>query len=142
MVDPGGATLEIKMLRRMLTAAAISVAIGCSRKPTEAVIEAPSVVTFAGQWRSVTPPVEFIRLSVVSKSSDMGALGLRLTLSGLAWEGSGRISGDSLVANMMVAGTTQPIGTIVVRARDAGTLRVQMRPAAAQATDLTLVRED
>ena len=130
------------MFRRILTAAAISVAVGCSRKPTEAAIGTPSVTTLAGEWRSVTPPVEFIRLSVVSKSSEMGALGLRLTLSGLAWEGSGRINGDSLVANMAVAGTTQPIGTIVVRARDATTLRVQMRPAAANATDLTLVRED
>ena len=72
----------------------------------------------------------------------MGALGARLTLSGVAWEGSGRITGDSLVMNMMTAGSSQPTGVIVVRVREGQTLSVQMRPASAAPLDLTLVREN
>ncbi|MFN8582664.1 MAG: hypothetical protein U0163_17020 [Gemmatimonadaceae bacterium] len=48
----------------------------------------------------MTPSLEFLGLSVSSKSSEMGVLGARLTFSGVAWEGGGRIDGDSLVASM------------------------------------------
>jgi len=37
-------------------------------------------------WCSVTPSLEFIRLSVYSKSSE-GVLAARLAFSGVAWEG-------------------------------------------------------
>src|SRR6185503_16914864 len=113
----------------------LSAVAGCSRtsepvsagSPPEAVSQAPPPSTFAGMWRSVTPGLEFIRLSVHSKSSDEGVLAARLTFSGVAWEGGGRIAGDSLVTIMAITGTTAS-GVMVARAGDAQTLRVQMRP--------------
>jgi hypothetical protein len=89
----------------------------------------------------VTPSLEFMGLTVVSKSSEMGALGARLTFSGVAWEGSGRIDGDSLVAGMKVAGSPASSGVIVVYARDAQTLSAQFRSAAAAPINLSFVRE-
>ena len=122
---------------------------GCSRtsepvsaaSPPETVSEAPSPSTFAGAWRSVTPGLEFIRLSVHSKSSEEGVLAARLTFSGVAWEGGGRIVGDSLVTIMAVVGTTAS-GVMVARAADAQTLRVQMRPTSGAVTDLMFVRDN
>ncbi len=139
------------MIRWMSVVVALCAVSGCSgdttdpvskASPPEVALEVPSVGTFAGVWRSVTPSLEFMRLSVHSKSSEAGVLAARLTFSGVAWEGGGRIEGDSLVAHMTVAGGAVPIGVIVVRARDAQTLRVEMRPAAAAPTDLTFVRDD
>jgi hypothetical protein len=127
----------------------LSVVAGCSRtsepvsaaSPPETVSEAPSPSTFAGVWRSVTPGLEFIRLSVHSKSSEEGVLAARLTFSGVAWEGGGRIVGDSLVTIMAVVGTTAS-GVMVARAADAQTLRVQMRPTSGAVTDLMFVRDN
>jgi hypothetical protein len=90
----------------------------------------------------VTPSREFIGLSVTSKSSEMGVLGARLTFSGVAWEGGGRIDGDSLVAPMTMVGGSIASGVIVAHARDAQTLRVQFRSGAPAPLDLTFVRED
>jgi len=89
----------------------------------------------------VTPGLEFIRLSVHSKSSEEGVLAARLTFSGVAWEGGGRIVGDSLVTIMAVVGTTAS-GVMVARAADAQTLRVQMRPTSGAVTDLMFVRDN
>jgi hypothetical protein len=127
----------------------LSVVAACSRtsepvsaaSPPETVSEAPSPSTFAGVWRSVTPGLEFIRLSVRSKSSEEGVLAARLTFSGVAWEGGGRIVGDSLVTIMAVVGTTAS-GVMVARAADAQTLRVQMRPTSGAVTDLMFVRDN
>ena len=143
------------MARRMsLTALALGATLGCggTSAPTASdgsVLAAPPVaspsaspVAFAGAWRSVTPSLEFIRLSVVSTSSRQGVLAARLTLSGVAMEGAGRIDGDSLVVDMTVAGTTQSTGTLVARARDPQTLLAHMRSAAATPIDLTLVRDE
>jgi len=144
------------MARRMsLTALALGATLGCggTSAPTASdgsVPAAPppvaspsaSPVAFAGAWRSVTPSLEFIRLSVVSTSSRQGVLAARLTLSGVAMEGAGRIDGDSLVVDMTVAGTTQSTGTLVARARDPQTLLAHMRSAAATPIDLTLVRDE
>ena len=130
------------MIRRTSITIALLASLACSSRATEAIPTPPSPDAFAGTWRSVTPSYEFIRLTVASKSSEMGALGARLTLSGVAWEGSGRITGDSLVMNMMTAGSSQPTGVIVVRVREGQTLAVQMRPASAAPLDLTLVREN
>ncbi len=107
-------------------------------------METRSPESFTGAWRSVTPSLEFIRLSVASKSSEMGVLTTRLALSGVAWEGSGRIEGDSLVATMSIAGMPGASSVFVARVRDARTLRVQMRPTASTTAplDLTLVREE
>lgn len=119
--------------------------VGCAvgpAGPTEAAFKASSPAAFAGAWRSVTPSLEFIGLSVVSKSSEMGVLGARLTFSGVAWEGGGRIEGDSLVSGMTMVGGATASGVIVAHARDAQTLRVQFRSGAATPLDLTFVRED
>jgi hypothetical protein len=136
-------------MRWMSVVVLLSVVAGCSRtsepvsaaSPPEIVSEAPSPSTFAGAWRSVTPGLEFIRLSVHSKSSEEGVLAARLTFSGVAWEGGGRIVGDSLVTIMAVVGTTAS-GVMVARAADAQTLRVQMRPTSGAVTDLMFVREN
>ena len=137
------------MIRWMFAIVVMCTTTGCggttgpaSQDALGTVIKVPSPEAFAGTWRSVTPSFEFIGLSVQSKSSEMGVLAARLTLSGVAWEGGGRIDGDSLVLDMTVAGTTTPIGVIVARASDARTLRLRMKPAAAPATDLTFVREN
>lgn len=119
--------------------------IGCAvgpAGPAEIVFNASSPAAFTGEWRSVTPSLEFIGLSVASKSSEMGVLGARLTFSGLAWEGGGRIAGDSLVAGMTIVGAPTASSVIVARARDAQTLRVRFRREAAAPLDLTFVRED
>ena len=136
-------------MRWMSVVVLLSVVAGCSRtsepvsaaSPPETVSEAPSPSTFAGVWRSVTPGLEFIRLSVHSKSSEEGVLAARLTFSGVAWEGGGRIVGDSLVTIMAVVGTTAS-GVMVARAAAAQTLRVQMRPTSGAVTDLMFVRDN
>ena len=130
------------MIRRTSIMIALLASLACSSRATETIFTPPSPDAFAGTWRSVTPPYEFVRLVVASKSSEMGALGARLTLSGVAWEGSGRITGDSLVMTMMTAGSSQPTGVLVVRVREGQTLAVQMRPTSAAPLDLTLVREN
>ena len=138
------------MVRLMSVIVVMCIAAGCGGTmepasqgtPAETVVKVPPPETFAGEWRSVTPSYEFIRLSVVSKSSDMGVLAARLTLSGVAWEGAGRIDGDSLVLSMTISGGTTPTGVMVARATDARTLRFRMKPDAAPATDLTFVREN
>jgi hypothetical protein len=119
--------------------------IGCTVEPggpAATKFEASSPAAFAGVWRSVTPSLEFIGLSVTSKSSEMGVLGARLTFSGVAWEGGGRIEGDSLVSGMAIVGAPTASGVIVAHARDPQTLRVQFRSGAAAPLDLTFVRQN
>lgn len=133
------------MIRSVSVITLLCATIGCARGPagpTEAAFNASSPEAFAGAWRSVTPSLEFIGLSVASKSSEMGVLGARLTFSGVAWEGGGRMERDSLVAAMAIVGAPTASGVIVAHARDAQTLRVQFRPGAAPLLDLTFVRED
>ena len=130
------------MIRRTFVPLVLLASVACASRATEAAPSRVSADAFAGSWRSVTPPVEFIRLTIASKSSEQGALAARLTLSGMAWEGSGRIAGDSLVISMVSAGSTQPTGVIVVRPGAGASLSVQMRPTSATPTDLTLVREN
>src|SRR6185369_2390527 len=96
-------------MRRLISFTFALTAAACSGGPSETARKAESAETFAGTWRSVTPSLEFVRLVVVSKSSEVGALGGRLTFSGVAWEGSGRIDSDSLVMEMYNAGTTQNV---------------------------------
>ena len=130
------------MIRRISALVALSLTIGCSASRTEPVSQASSPAAFTGMWRSVTPSAEFVRLSVHSKSSEIGMLATRLTFSGLAWDGSGRIEGDSLVASMTRIGQTTPSGVMVAHLREGRTLRVQLRPADGAVTDLAFVRED
>ena len=124
------------MLRAAMTVAACTV-IRCGTNfvgPDALVPDA-----FAGSWRSVTPSFLFVRLSFSSSSTETCGVVARITFSGVAWEGSGRITGDSVVLRMSNAGTAVPAGTIAVRPADARTLRVQVRPVSAAPTDLTFV---
>ena len=119
--------------------------MGCADESAGPAETAPKVAqpeAFAGTWRSVTPPYEFIGLLVASKSSEMGVLAARLMFSGVYWEGSGRIEGDSLVANMTIVGGQVPTGVIVAHAPDAQTLRVKFRSETASPLELTFARED
>ena len=135
------------MIRRSSAMIALLASIACSSRTTEAnpSTTTPTADAFAGAWRSVTPSLEFVRLTIAPKSSEQGALAARLTLSGVAMEGSGRIVGDSLVIPMLAAGSVQPTGVLVAHVRDGGTLAVQVRPpaiASVSPLDLTLVREN
>jgi hypothetical protein len=138
------------MIRWMSVAVVVCGVAGCSTgttdppadgSPPETVPTVPSASTFAGVWRCVTPSLEFIRLTVSSTSSQIGVLAARLTFSGVAWEGSGRIEGDAFVSSMTVAGVSGATGVMVARSRDGATLSVQMRPAAGATTELSFVRE-
>lgn len=139
-------------MRRLICMVVVAAAFGCSSSTESARTAEPTVApdVFAGTWRSVTPSLEFIRLTVTSLSSQQGALGARLAFSGVMWEGVGRIDGDSLRIAMDGA-TTQPFttssfysgerGIVVIRSSDAQTLRLQARPVSATPFDLTFVRE-
>ena len=129
-------------MRWTYAAVAMCLTLGCASGPTESALEPTAPESFVGSWRSVTPSLEFIRLSVASKASEMGVLAARLTLSGVAWEGAGRTDGDSLIANMTVGGVGAAGSVIVAHAPDARTLRVRMRPTTGAATELTFVRDN
>jgi len=132
-------------MRRLSVTTVLCALIGCAvgpAGPAETAVKVPSPSAFAGAWRSVTPSLEIMELSITSKSSEMGAFGVRLTFSGVAWEGSGTIAGDSLVAVMTIVGAPTASGVIVAHARDVQTLRTQFRSSAAAPLDLTFVRGD
>jgi hypothetical protein len=114
-------------------------AIACSVETPE--LTAPTPEAFAGEWRSVTPSLEFVGFSVAAKSSEMGGLAARLAFSGVSWEGSGRIAGDSLVIGMTVVGAGHVSGALVAHLRDARTLRAGFKPDAGAMIDLTFVRD-
>lgn len=133
------------MFRRIfIPAAAICTMIACSSGPSESKSKTTPTVSaevFVGTWRSITPSYEFIGLTVVSKSSEQGALGARLTFSGVYWEGSGKIDGDSLVADMTIVGSSNSSGVIAVSPRETQTLHLQFRQTKAPPLELTFVRE-
>ena len=117
---------------------------GSAAEPGKAAPDQTKVATaaaFIGSWSSVTPSYDFIRLSVTSLSIQQGALGARLTLSGLAFDGNARIDADSLVATMSVVGSSTPNATLVAHAKDANTLTAQLRPANGTPLSLTFVRQ-
>ena len=125
----------------MLMWATTGCAVG-SAGPEETAVKKSAPEAFTGEWRSVTPSLEFIRLSLASKSSEMGVVAARLTFSGVYWDGAGRIEGDSLVAGMSIVGAASPSGVFVAHARDARTLEMTFRPGSAPPLDVTFVRED
>jgi len=138
---------------RSIAAVVVSVVItlgsttGCAASAADPTSSRPSSIAsspaaFAGVWRSVTPTLEFLRLSVSSTSSEFGVMAARLTFSGVAWDGRGRISGDSLVIPMTAAGTDQATGTIIVRVGGGQALSVDVRPASASRTLVTFVRDN
>ena len=125
---------------RLVTAVAACTVIRCGSGFIAPESQLPDA--FAGAWRSVTPSFTFVRLSFFSSSGETCGFTARLTFSGVAWEGSGRIAGDSLVLRMSTVGSTVPSGSVVVHPGDARTLRVQVRPESAAPLDLTFVHDD
>lgn len=130
------------MLRSFMTIAALCTAMGCSAGPSER-MPASTSETYIGSWRSITPSTEFIRLTVTewSSSSRSGDLGAQLALSGVRWEGSGRIEGDSLVMQLSLPAASTTRSVLVAHTTDGRTLLVQWRADAGAPTALTFVRE-
>ena len=116
--------------------------IACASGPAAPPVQATSPDAFAGAWRSVTSSLEFVRLTVASTSSERGVLAARLTFSGVAWEGGGRIVGDSLVLDMSMPGSITPTGVMVAHSTDTRMLRVTLSPQGGVPLHLTFVRED
>lgn len=130
------------MRGRILSILAFVSATACSTDHvTRSMIsEIPSPDAFAGSWRSVTPSLEFVRLTVDSKSSEQGVFASRLTYSGLAWDGEGRIDGDSLVMELSVRGVSGNSTRLVLRRSGNDTLSA--RHDTGPGVGLTLVREN
>jgi hypothetical protein len=131
------------MILKRFALGAIAVAAACSsdRVWTEPGKD-PFPSVFVGEWRSVTPTLEFIRLTVHSKSSEQGVLAARLTYSGLYWEGDGRVDSDSLVTNMHVPGASGPNSRLVLRSSpNENTLQVQHHTDGGL-INLTFIREN
>jgi hypothetical protein len=127
---------------RWVAMVALCAAVGCSNGPASVNGETVTPEVFAGTWRSVTPSMEFIRLSVHSLSSRQDVLGAQLSFSGVQLEGSGEIDGDSLVADMAYSGGTSSAGVIVVRSPSAGTLRLRLdNRSGAAPLELSFVRD-
>jgi hypothetical protein len=130
------------MRRRTFHTLALGGLLACASGSTEAVPVAPEPDAFAGSWQSTTPSLEFVRLSIAALSSEQGAFGARLTFSGVAWEGRGRIEGDSLVVPVALIGAAQPSGVLVAKVREGRSLAARLRTdGAGSPLDLTLVRE-
>lgn len=134
-------------MRRLTSVIAIiGLAAACSSDrvtESESAVEVPlTAEAFAGTWRSVTPSLEFIRLTVASKSSEAGGFGARLTYSGIAWEGSGRIDADSLVVTLTAPGSSGPGSVLVIRSPADRTLQATHRISEGNTVALSFVRED
>jgi hypothetical protein len=125
-----------------MMAVAACTTIACASGPSAPRASATSPETFAGAWRSVTSSLEFVRLTVASASSERGLLAARLTFSGVAWEGGGRIVGDSLVLDMSMPGSITPTGVMVAHSTETRTLRVRLSPQGGVPLHLTFVRDD
>jgi hypothetical protein len=136
----------MKMMSRLVLVGVAFAGLACGGTASEpgkaaAPNKVATVEAFAGSWAATNPSYEFIRLSVVSLSSAQGALGARLTLSGLAFDGGARIDADSLIATMSAPGSTRTDATLIARARDAKTLVTQFRTFDCSPITLTYVRQ-
>lgn len=127
----------MRRLMMLLGLSAIAACSGGSSEPVDAVRHE----VFAGTWRSVTPNMEFLRLIVESKSSERDVLAARLTFSGVYWEGSGKVDGDSLVLNMTVLGRGDDARTMVARLDRDGTLRTVAKSTTATPLSVDFVRD-
>lgn len=124
-----------------LTLVVLTAACSADRTCCEPGTEIPSV--YVGEWRSVTPSLEFVRLTVRSKTTEQGVLASRLTYSGVYWEGDGRIDGDSLVSNMNVPGISGPATRLVMRSSpNENTLQVRHESQGGQPITFTFIREN
>jgi hypothetical protein len=121
----------------LMATTACSADQGCCEAGTE------FPVVYVGEWRSVTPTLEFVRLTVRLKSGEQGVLASRLLYSGVYWEGDGRVNGDSLVSDMNVPGISGPATRLVMRSSpDENTLQVRHDTQASQPVTLTFIREN
>ena len=129
-------------MHRWVTAVAVAIGatIGCSSAPA-APEGQPTPSTYTGAWRSTTSSLDFVRLTVGPKASAQDVLTARLTFSGVAWEGDGRIAGDSLVVAMSMPGSITPTGVLVARTTEGGTLRARLSPDGGVPLNLTFVRD-
>ena len=123
------------MIRRIAFSALIGLAIFACAEP----LRPHSPATFTGTWRSVTAPHEHLRLTVTEIPGIPDGLYVRLTFSGVAWEGPGRIEADSLIMDISTAAVS---GAKVVAhpAADAA-LRVDVDSDTADKLTLTFVRD-
>src|ERR1700761_1831439 len=103
-------------MKRLVALTTFATALGCGSS-TATVPRSRSVdaTAFVGNWRSVTPSLEFARLSVHSMSSREGAIAARLTLSGVALEASDTPDADSVVASTSTVGGSASVGQLVLR---------------------------
>ena len=134
------------MMGRLVVAGIAVVTLGCGGFVSEpgkaaAQTKVATADAFLGSCNSVTPSYDFIRLSIASLSIQQGALGARLTLSGVAFDGSARIDGDSLVATLSLSGSSEPNAILVARAKDATRLTAQLRTASGAPLSLTFVKQ-
>ena len=114
----------------------------CDNKVGPEVVHVAQPVEFTGTWRSITASTEFVRLTVNSLSSEQETLGALLTFSGVYWEGTGRINGDSLVAQMRLTGRPTPNATLVAYFGDSGVMNMELRQDSAEPLRLSFVRDN
>ena len=114
----------------------------CENKVGSEVVQVAQPDAFTGTWRSITASTEFVRLTVQPLSSEQGALGTRLTFSGVYWEGTGRINGDSLVAQVGLTGVSTPDATLVAYFGDSGVMNMELRLSSSEPLRLSFVRDN
>ena len=114
----------------------------CENNVGSEVVHVAQPDEFTGTWRSITASTEFVRLTVDALSVEQGALGARLTFSGVYWEGTGRIKGDSLVAQMGMTGRTTPDATLVAYFSDSGVMNMELRQSSSEPLKLSFVRDN
>jgi hypothetical protein len=130
-----------EMMNRWVVILGLSGALAaCSEGRTDGIVAVRHEV-FAGEWRSVTPTLEFLRLTVQSKSSVRDEFAARLTFSGVVWEGSGAIAGDSLVLDMTPVGEPTAARTLVAHVSEGGGLRTRLESGTAPPLVVDFVRE-
>jgi hypothetical protein len=127
-------------MQRSLMALTMCVVIGCA-SDTAAPRTQATPDAFAGAWRSTASSLEFVRLTVGPTASTQDVLTGRLTFSGVAWEGEGRIDGDSLVLDMAMPGSITPTGVLVAHTSDTQVLRARLSPNGGVPLNLTFIRD-
>jgi hypothetical protein len=96
--------------------------------------------TFTGSWRSITKSYEHLRLTVAPNAAVNETLQMRLTFSGVAWEGVGHIEADSLVMDYSTAAVSG--ASIVARPAEQGALSVRIDSDTTDPMTVTFVRDE
>ena len=123
------------MIRRI----AFSVLVGlASFACSESVTPLPAE-RFTGTWRSISAPYEHLRLRVLENATLAGRLQVRLTFSGVAWEGPGRIEADSLIMDVTTAAVSG--AKVIAHRTPSGSLSVDVASDTAAPLKLTFIRE-